>query len=52
VRDAALAVGADYVSLIAPTPVLTEDMFIADRAHVGDAGHAAIADRVVSVLRG
>jgi lysophospholipase L1-like esterase len=50
VQNAARAVGGEYVSLIAPTPVLQEDMFIADRAHVNDSGHAAIADRITSVL--
>jgi lysophospholipase L1-like esterase len=50
VQSAAHAVGGQYVSLLAPTPVLTPDMFIADRWHVNDAGHAAIANRIVSAL--
>jgi lysophospholipase L1-like esterase len=51
VQDAARAVGGEYVSLIAPNPVVQEDMFTADGAHVNDSGHAAIADRITSVLR-
>jgi lysophospholipase L1-like esterase len=50
VQRAARAVGGEYVSLIAPTPALQADMFIADNTHVDDSGHAAIADRVVYVL--
>jgi lysophospholipase L1-like esterase len=51
VENAARAVGGEYVSLIAPMPVVQEEMIIPDRLHVDDSGHAAIADRVVSVLR-
>jgi lysophospholipase L1-like esterase len=50
VQDAARAVGGQYVSLIAPNPVVHEDMFLADGAHVNDSGHAAIADRITAVL--
>jgi lysophospholipase L1-like esterase len=50
VQRAVRAYGGDYVSLIAPTPVLEEDMFISDNTHVDDSGHAAIADRVAGVL--
>jgi lysophospholipase L1-like esterase len=50
VQHAARAVGGDYVSLIAPTPALQADMFIVDKTHVDDSGHAAIANRVVGVL--
>jgi lysophospholipase L1-like esterase len=51
VQDAARAIGGEYVSLIAPNPVVREDMFLADGAHVNDSGHAAIADRITSVLQ-
>jgi lysophospholipase L1-like esterase len=50
VQGAARAVGAEYVSLIAPTPALQPDMVIADGVHVDNSGHQAIADRVISVL--
>jgi hypothetical protein len=50
VENAVHAVGGEYVSLIAPTPVVKEEMIIPDRLHVDDSGHAAIADRIVSVL--
>ena len=51
VQDAARAIGGEYVSLIAPKPAVQEDMFTADGVHVNDSGHAAIADRITSVLR-
>ena len=50
VQDAARAVGGEYVSLIAPHPVVQGDMFLADGAHLNDSGYAAIADRITSVL--
>ena len=50
VQDAARAIGGEYVSLIAPNPVVQEDMFLADGAHLNDSGYAAIADRITSVL--
>jgi lysophospholipase L1-like esterase len=50
VQDAARAIGGEYVSLIAPNPVVQEDMFLADGAHINDSGYAAIADRITSVL--
>lgn len=50
VQDAARAIGGEYVSLIAPNPVVQEDMFLADGAHLNDSGYAAIADRISSVL--
>ena len=49
VRRAAEAVDALYVSLLQP-PVITESMVRPDGAHVGDAGHAAIAERVLDAL--
>lgn len=49
VQAAAQAVGGDYVSLIAPVPVIQANMVVAG-GHVDDAGHAAIAERVVSGL--
>lgn len=50
VQDAARSIGGEYVSLIAPNPVVQEDMFLADGAHLNDSGYAAIADRITSVL--
>ncbi len=50
VRAAAAAVDARYISLIDPEPVIQPDMVVADRAHVNDAGHAAIAGRVIAGL--
>ncbi len=50
VQDAARAIGGEYVSLIAPNPVVQEDMFLADGAHLNDSGYAAIADRISSAL--
>jgi hypothetical protein len=49
VQSAATAVGAAYASLIAPVPVIQNYMVVA-HGHVGDSGHAAIAERVVSAL--
>jgi lysophospholipase L1-like esterase len=50
VQTAVQHVGAEYVSLLAPTPVIQQDMVVADGAHVNDSGHEAIADRIVSIL--
>lgn len=50
VQDAAAAVSAKYVSLIEPN-VITEAMVLPDKAHVNDAGHAAISERVLTALR-
>lgn len=50
VRDAAAVAGARYVSLIEPE-VLQPDMVLSDKAHVNDAGHKAIAERVLATLR-
>jgi lysophospholipase L1-like esterase len=50
VQAALRAVGGDYVSLIAPTPVIQPEMLLPDRTHVDDAGHAAIAGRITDVL--
>jgi lysophospholipase L1-like esterase len=50
VRDAVRAVGGQFVSLIRPTSVIDPAMLEPDRVHVGDAGHAAIADRVLANL--
>lgn len=50
VRDAVRAVGGQFISLIRPTPVIDPAMLEPDRVHVGDAGHAAIADRVLANL--
>jgi lysophospholipase L1-like esterase len=51
VQDAAHAVGAEYVSLIAPMPVLEPYMFSPQfPGHPNDLGYAAIADRITSVL--
>jgi lysophospholipase L1-like esterase len=52
VQNAAREVGAEYISLITPTPVIQPSMVLADREHVDDAGHAAIAERVFSALTG
>ncbi|WP_072803514.1 SGNH/GDSL hydrolase family protein [Rhodococcoides yunnanense] len=46
VRDASAAVGAQFISLIDPVDVVTEDMIAPDGIHVDDRGHAAIAERV------
>jgi lysophospholipase L1-like esterase len=50
VQTAAQYVGAEYVSLLAPTPVIQKDMVLSDGVHVNNSGHEAIADRIVSVL--
>jgi lysophospholipase L1-like esterase len=51
VQQAASVVGGEYVSLLAPTPVLGADMYNpADPGHPNDLGYAAIADRFVSAL--
>lgn len=49
VQDAAATVDAEYVSMIDP-PVLEPDMDTGDGAHVGNAGHQAIADRVLQAI--
>jgi lysophospholipase L1-like esterase len=49
VRAAADRVGAEYVSLIDPV-VIQSDMVTADGVHVNDAGHRAIADRVLATV--
>ncbi|WP_275777911.1 SGNH/GDSL hydrolase family protein [Paenarthrobacter sp. Y-19] len=50
VQDAAAKVGATYVSMIDP-PAFNANMIAKDKAHVTDAGHAAIAERVATALR-
>jgi lysophospholipase L1-like esterase len=51
VQDASRAVGAEYVSLIAPPPLLQRNMFSPQYpGHPNDVGYAAIADRIISVL--
>jgi lysophospholipase L1-like esterase len=50
VRDAVAAVGGRFISLLRPTPVLDPAMLEPDRVHVGDAGHAAIAQRVLTSM--
>lgn len=50
VQEAATSVKAKYVSLIDPN-VIDPSMIIADKAHVNDAGHKAIADRVIAAIR-
>jgi lysophospholipase L1-like esterase len=50
VRDAVRAVGGEFISLVRPTPVIDPAMLEPDRVHVGDAGHAAIAQRVLTDL--
>jgi len=50
VQDAAAAVSATYVSLIAPD-VIDPANVLPDKAHVNNAGHAAIAERVIAALR-
>ena len=49
VQDAAAMVGAEYLSLIKPN-VLVPAMISPDGVHVSDAGHAAIAARVIAAL--
>lgn len=51
VRDAAAAVGAEFISLTDPVDVITEDMLAPDGLHVDDEGHAAIAARVSAALK-
>ena len=50
VQEAAASVKASYVSLISPN-VVKPDMITKDGAHVTDAGHKAIAERVIAALR-
>ena len=50
VQDAAASVNAKYVSLIEPN-VIAPDMVSGDKAHVSDAGHKAIAERMLAALR-
>lgn len=50
VQDAASKVQAKYVSLIEPD-VIDPTMLLEDKAHVNDAGHKAIAERVIAALR-
>ena len=47
VNDATTAVGGKFVSLFQP-PVIQPGMVLPDHIHVNDAGHQAIANRVVS----
>ncbi|MBX0299860.1 SGNH/GDSL hydrolase family protein [Cryobacterium sp. 1639] len=47
VQAAAASVGADYVSLIDPV-VIEPEMVDTDGVHVNDAGHRAIAERVLA----
>lgn len=49
VRAAADRVGAEYVSLLDPV-VIQSDMVTADGVHVNDAGHRALADRVLATV--
>jgi lysophospholipase L1-like esterase len=49
VQEAAAAAGATYISLLNP-PVIDPAMVLPDKAHVDDAGHRAIADRILSAL--
>lgn len=49
VQREAKAVGATYVSLINPD-VITPEMVVADRSHVNDSGHAAIAQAVAAAM--
>ena len=49
VQNAAARIGATYVSLIAPN-IVTPDMVTVDGGHVQDAGHRAIADRVLAAI--
>lgn len=50
VQETATSVGADYVSLIDPV-VIEPGMVTVDGVHVNDAGHRAIADRVLTGIR-
>lgn len=49
VRSAAAAAGAEFVSLLDPS-VITPGVVTSDGAHVDDAGHRAIADRVLATV--
>ncbi|MCS5735582.1 SGNH/GDSL hydrolase family protein [Herbiconiux daphne] len=49
VQSAAASVGAEYVSLLDP-PVLDPSMLIPDGSQINDAGHAAIAARVLQSI--
>jgi lysophospholipase L1-like esterase len=49
VREAAHEAGAEYINLLDP-PVFDPGSVLADGAHVGDAGHRAIATRVEEML--
>lgn len=49
VQAAAASIGAQYISLLDP-PVVVRDLVLPDGAHVGDAGHQAIASRVAERL--
>ena len=49
VRAAADRVGAEYVSLLDPV-VIQAEMVVPDGVHVNDAGHRAIADRVLATV--
>ena len=49
VRAAADRVDAEYVSLLDPV-VIQSDMVASDGVHVNDAGHRAIADRVLATV--
>lgn len=51
VQAAADRVDAEYVSLLDPV-VIQSDMVAADGVHVNDAGHRAIADRVLATVQG
>lgn len=50
VRDAATSADARYVSLLEPLTI-QRGMVLPDGGHVGDAGHRAIADRVLQTLQ-
>lgn len=49
VQAAAGRVDAEYVSLLDPV-VIRDEMVVADGVHVNDAGHRAIADRVLATV--
>ncbi|WP_455833758.1 SGNH/GDSL hydrolase family protein [Pseudarthrobacter siccitolerans] len=51
VQAAAAATGATYVSLLNPEVIDHATMMAPDGGHVNDAGHAAIAERVLTALR-
>lgn len=50
VEKAAKTVGGTYVSLLSPN-VIKKEFVLPDGGHVNDAGHQAIAERVISALR-